>query len=217
MFESVRPATSVPSLRNYIQPNLGHGLRIWWAFYWPIALISFTLVLVVNAALLRYWQNSEASTLITQVISWALKLDGYFFYYAVAFFIWAYILRKNFRAFRIGLLANPGGDHPEPLRPTFGRTVRVWWTYSWRALIYRIIVAFATSFPLGWIVGFLLALFPSRAFSGLLNLALQMLIDGLVGIFVIYSSILDEDIGDFRVALLPPIATASTAADPANP
>jgi hypothetical protein len=46
-----------------------------------------------------------------------------------------------------------------------------------------------------------------------------MLIDGLVGIIVIYSNILDEDLGDFRVALLPPIASAarSPVADPAGP
>jgi hypothetical protein len=166
MFESLRPPSAAPGLHNYIQPNLGHGLRIWWAFFWPTALISIALVAAVNAALVKYWENSELSPGITRTIVWTMRLDGYFFYYVVAFFILAYILRKNFRTFRIGLLAKPGSEHPEPLRPAFRRTVRVWWTYSWRASIYRIVVAFVASFPLGWIIRFLGALFRAGHFPG---------------------------------------------------
>jgi len=35
------------------------------------------------------------------------------------------------------------------------------------------------------------------------NLLVGVGVDGAAGLFVIYNSILDEDIGDFRVALLP--------------
>ena len=31
--------------RGYIQPTLGHGLRIWWAFYWRNTLLSLIVML----------------------------------------------------------------------------------------------------------------------------------------------------------------------------
>ena len=103
------------------------------------------------------------------------------------------------------------------LPPTFRRTARVWWTFCWRAVIYRIIAAVAVSFPLGWTMGFLAAILPGRATSALITLAVQITLDAVVGMFVIYSNILDEDISDFRVALLPregPTIPLTTAAAP---
>ncbi len=42
-----------------------------------------------------------------------------------------------------------------------------------------------------------------RGMAPIFSLGMQVAIDAIVGMFVIYSSILDEDIADFRVALLP--------------
>jgi hypothetical protein len=50
-----------------------------------------------------------------------------------------------------------------------------------------------------------------------MSVAMQVLLDGAVGAFVIYSSILDEDISNFRVALLPRTAPTGTFAAPAAP
>jgi hypothetical protein len=47
----------------------------------------------------------------------------------------------------------------------------------------------------------------------------QVLIDGAVGLFVIYSAILDEEFADFRVTLVPRAVVSSPAsvAEPAAP
>ncbi len=214
MFEEAKTVTSAPALSNYIQPNLGHGLRIWWAFYWPTALSTFVLVLGSNTALRFYWQNFDVSPDVTLLFVWMMRFDAYVFYYAIAFLVLAYILRKNFRGFRIALLSNRGAEGSELLQPTFRRTARVWWTYSWRAVVYRIVVAFAASFPIGWIVGFLVAFFPNRMFSVLINFVFQIAIEGAVGMFVIYSNILDEDLGEFRVGLIPHTTPAAQSVTP---
>ena len=43
----------------------------------------------------------------------------------------------------------------------------------------------------------------SRAMATWVPIIAQVVIDGAVGLFVIYSAILDEEFADFRVALLP--------------
>jgi hypothetical protein len=212
MFDAPRAANSSAPPDNYIQPNLGHGLRIWWAFYWRTALGSGVLSAGVNITL-RYFSDDPASVLIS-------RYDAYIFYYLTAFFMIAYILRKDFRSFRIGLLSSHGGEGAQLLPQTLRRTARVWWTFCWRAVVYRIIVAVVASFPLGWILGFLAAVLAGPKTVALVNLTLQIVLDGAVGMFVIYSNILDEDISDFRVALVPRTASTgllTTAAVPAVP
>jgi hypothetical protein len=214
MFDAPHPASSASPVDNYIQPDLGHGLRIWWAFYWRTGLSSTVLAIAVNVVLRRFPSNLA--------IVFLLRYDVYLFYYLAAFFMMSYILRKKFRHFRIALLSDHGGDGAQPLPPTVARTARVWWTFCWRSVVYRIIVAVVASFPLGWITGFLAAIFASRATVALINLAVQIFLDAVVGMYVIYSNILDEDISDFRVALLPrtvsasPVATVALPADAAN-
>src|SRR5713101_6239709 len=41
-----------PSQENYVQPTVGHGLRIWWAYYWPTSMISFFIIVVLTVLLL---------------------------------------------------------------------------------------------------------------------------------------------------------------------
>ena len=213
MFEPVRPAGHAASLSDYIQPNLSHGLRIWWAFYWPTAAAAFVLVTGFNSAIRVFLQVGAVPGNLIVPLIWIGRFDFVIFYYAAAFFAMAYVLRKKFRSFRIGLLSNRCEEGAERLPPTMERTARVWWAFSWRAVIYRIIASVVASIPLGWIIGLLSALLPRRIVP-FAHLGVQVVIDGAVGMFVIYSSILDEDIADFRVALLPRAATIPNGALP---
>jgi hypothetical protein len=210
MFDAPRPANSSADPGNYIQPNLGHGLRIFWAFYWRSLLSSMLLSFLVSMGTRKFFP-ARTSILLAQ-------FDGAIFYYLVAFVVMAYILRKNFRHFRVCLLSNHGGEGAEILTPTLARTLRVWWAFCWRAVIYRLVAGFVVGFPVGWIVGFLTHFLSPQQTVGL-NFLVAVILDGAVGMFVIYSNILDEDISDFRVALLPRSASASslnTAAAPVN-
>jgi len=211
MFEAPSPASAVPLPdRNYVQPNLGHGLRIWWAFYWPMTVIAGVLVFVLNFWLRRLYEDL---ILPASLVGPLLKFDPYVLSYAVAFFVMYYILRKNFWHFRIGLLSNRGGEGAQPVSPTFARTFRVWWTYSWRTLVYSAIAWVAVVLPMTWFV----ALFkPSPLFAQLFFLLLGVIIAGAVGLFAIYSNILDEDIAGFRVCVLPrqPVTGSQPASAP---
>src|SRR5690348_941777 len=195
MFDARRATGPVASLGDYIHPTLAHGLRIWWAFYWPTALTAVVLAIGFNSAMRLFLQIGVIPEDGIVPVIWISRLDLYVCYYLVAFFVMAYILRKNFRSFRIGLLSNYGGEGAQRLQPTMRRTARVWWACSWRAVIYRIIATFVASIPLGWIMGLMPALLP-RQVVPFFNLGMQIAIDGAVGMFVIYTSILDEDIAD---------------------
>ncbi len=125
-----------------------------------------------------------------------------------------YILSKNFRHFRVGLLSDRGGEGSELMEPTLRRTARVWWTFCWRTFVYGLIATFVTAIPRGVLVG----LFGwNRGLEALVGVLVGIALGGAVGLFVIYSNILDEDFGDFRVCLLPleaDVAPATPAADP---
>jgi hypothetical protein len=213
IFDAPHAASSFPpSLSNYIQPNLGHGLRIWWAFFWPSTLIVAFLAFILNFWLRWLYENANAPA---SLIGPAMKFSPYILNYVVALFVMYYILHKNFRHFRIGLLSNRGGEGSELLEPTLRRTVRVWWSYSWRTLIYGLIAVFVTAIPRGVFVG----LFGwNRRLEVLVATLVGIALGGAVGLFVIYSNILDEDFGDFRVCLLPrseaKVAPATPAANP---
>lgn len=215
MFETPHQAASSLPQDGYIQPTLGDGLRIWWAFWWPTTLLTVFLTAGANIALRFAWENTS---LPGSLVGPIMKYDAYFFSYFFAYFIAWRILTKNFRRYHIGLLSNHGGDGAEILRVTPRRVARVWWTYSWRSILYRLIIIVAASFPLGWIVQFLIAGFRLGPVFGTLVFALNsILIDAAVGLFVIYSNILDEDISDFRVALLPPRIPAAALPAAAAP
>ncbi|MBI3662937.1 MAG: hypothetical protein HY234_07820 [Acidobacteria bacterium] len=213
MFETPSSSRGVPlPTSDYIQPNLGHGLRIWWAFYWPTSLIAAVLTFAVNVGLRRLYENSDLPGRVVRPI---LQFDGYFFTYVVALFIMFYILRKNFRHFRIGLLSHRGGEGAQLLKPTLRRALRVWWTYSWRTLVYFLIAWIVVLYPLGWFVGIFK---PRPAIVAVSSTFVGLIVGGAVGLYAIYSNILDEDIADFRVCLLSrQAASAAPASSTATP
>jgi hypothetical protein len=106
------------------------------------------------------------------------------------------------------LLSNGGGEGAQSLEPTFRRTLPVWFAYSWRTFVYRLIAGFAASISLGVIGGIFTRL---PAIQSLVNLAMATALDGAVGLFVIYNNIIEEDFADFRVRLLPRKAPAPAA------
>ena len=216
MFEaSSHACTAALPADNYVQPNVWHGLRIWWAFFWPTNLISGFLVIVHN-----FWMRRLYEDLIlpASLVGPMLKFDPYGLNFVIAFFGMYYILHKNFRHFRIGLLSNHGGEGAQSLNATLGRTLRVWWTYTWHVLIYCLIGWMVATLPLSAFVGLFM---PPRGFSIPFSLLLSTIVGGFAGLYAIYSDILDEDISDFRVCLLPrqakTIAQPAPAAAPANP
>ncbi len=201
-----------PSQENYVQPTVGHGLRIWWAYYWPTSLISFFIIVVLTVLLRKGWENDVLST---QVVLWANRILPYVVISAVSMLGIRRILGKKFRSFSIALLPRAPTSGGEPLSRSFQRTLRVWWEFIWRNVVYSVILRIAGSIALSVTIGILAALGgPMRTIVPFVS---QVLIDGAVGLFVIYSGILDEEFGDFRVTLVPRavVLSAAPAVEPA--
>jgi hypothetical protein len=176
-------AQSTTTQSGYIQPDLSHGLRIWWALFWRSTLASSISyggpVAAFHLVLPTYWSYS---------VNYAVTLAMLYF-----------ILRKRFRGFQIRLVSRT--DRTQTLPPNLRRTFRIWWTFTWRTLVYRIVLSFVTSVPVGFLSGAVAVIYPplGPAFGVFMGLA----IEAGVGLFTIYSSILDEEISDFCVTLAP--------------
>jgi hypothetical protein len=203
-----RPASAAASPQsNYVQPNLGHGLRIWWAFFWRNAIISaiLTAILGLTVKFLAFRGLAPAS-----LIRPAVQLGSYVTAYASAFFVIHYVVKKKFRQFHITLLPIGGSEDAEPLPPNMKRTFRIWWTFTWRTFVYGLVLSFVANVPLAFLNGLVAVVYPPLAaiFTQLVSLA----IGGAVGLFVIYASILDEEFGSFRVALASNAALPSVRA-----
>jgi hypothetical protein len=197
MFEPPAGRHAAQAIDDYLQPNLGHGLRIWWAYYWPTTIISLILGYLLGIVVRALWENFilPASTLVP-----VTRFGPYVINYVVALFVMRYILGKTFRHFRLGLVPSGSAGPTETLKPTFVRTLRVWWMFTWRTVLYTALSIVFVTYPMGMFVG----LFnPSPVVARLIFLMLGFFIGGALSLFVIYSNILDEDIGDFRVVLLP--------------
>jgi hypothetical protein len=203
-----------PSQENYVQPNLGHGLRIWWAYYWPTSLVSAIIIVVLSVLLRKAWENDVLST---QVVRWANRILPYLVVSAVSILgIWR-ILAKKFRSFSVALLPRVPISSGVPLSRSFQRTLRVWWEFIWRNVVYSVVFRIAGSIALSLTIGILAAL--GGRTGAFVSFVSEVLIDGAVGLFVIYSAILDEEFGDFRVTLVPRtvVLSPAPAVDPAAP
>lgn len=93
-----------------------------------------------------------------------------------------------------------------PLRPVWRRTVRVWWTFTWRSVVYTVLLSFLANVSLGIVTGMLSEM--NRIMAVVVPIIQGLMIGAAVGLFVVYSNILDEEFGDFRVVLLPREAPA---------
>lgn len=195
---------------SYIQPTLNHGLRIWWAFYWPTTLGATFLGLLLGKFLRQIYENSLISA---KLIRYSAQAGGFILTYAVAFFVMYYILGKKFRGFRLALTSGAYGSSAKAVPRTYGRALRVWWIYVWRTLVYYALAYAFVIIPAGIFEGLFR---PDPVFSTLFGAFLGFGVSAALGLFVIYSNILDEDIGDFHVSLLPLRAAVPDAAAPAG-
>jgi hypothetical protein len=130
-----------------------------------------------------------------------LVYGGYVLEYITAIFIIHFIVQKRFRHFRIILTNSAAVDSAQILPPVFERTIRVWWTFAWRSILYRVALTVAMWVPLSVVGGAFTAISP--LFGQIFAWTMGVVTSGAVGLFTIYSNILDEDIAGFRVSLAP--------------
>jgi hypothetical protein len=209
MFEQRPVAETAVERTDYIQPTLAHGLRIWWAFYWrDLVVTSILAAALILAFRPLMWSGKISPGAYSVLMLLGPALGGC----VAALPILYFILRKRFRNFRIALVSRQDGVATGKVPANFSRTLRIWWTFSWRTIVYRMVLTFISNIPLGMIVSALGVAFPWLA--GTIGFLASIAIDGAVGLFVIYSNILDEDFGNFRVTLVPrtALATAQAAA-----
>jgi hypothetical protein len=193
---SVPVSSPTAAAGSYIQPNLGHGLRIWWAFFWRNTAISFAAGAALGFAVAFLAQLNHV-----RLDPRVLVFGAYVLEYIVAIFVIHFIVQKKFRRFRIILTPSGAMDSTQILPPVFARTFRIWWTFAWRSILYRVALGVAMWVPLSVVGGTFTAISPvaGRLFAWIMGVATA----GAVGLFTIYSNILDEDIAGIRVSLAP--------------
>ncbi|HEV2298356.1 MAG TPA: hypothetical protein VGR72_07550 [Candidatus Acidoferrales bacterium] len=207
MFEAPETVRASIPLDDYIQPTLNHGLRVWWAYYWPTTLAVIAVCLVVGFLMgiliaLRLLSPGSLNTIaVAQVYVWTAL---------VSILSIRYILAKRFSHFQIALLPAAATGTTSPLPRTARRIIRVWWAFIWRFVVFSLIFRFTAGLVIGPIVNLLSLIGPKMA--AIVPLAAQVVLDGAVGLYVMYSAILDEEFGDFRVCLMP-----RKAAEPVAP
>lgn len=216
MFEATSATTAAPSLDAYIQPTLNHAIRVWWAYYWRTTLIAGCFSIFVNFTLRSVYGSASAQA---GWLHWAKQSQDYVLTAIVAIFVVDYILQKQFKAFRIALLSTASTVQPQEVPVTLGRSIRVWWTFIWRIVVGTMIGFVVIILPLSWLITITR---PPELIAAIIIFVVGFAIGGLIALFVIYSSILDEEFGDFRVALLPrkdaaPVASATATAPSATP
>jgi hypothetical protein len=204
------PSLSAPPepypTNSYIQPNLNYALRVWWAFYWPTNLASFVLAFLLQIVTMRLYENTAIPV---KFVLYTLQAGPYVITYTIAIPVMHYILGKTFRHFRIALVSTDPAS-PQALPVTYSRSIRVWWTYSWRTLALSLLGLAFVIYPFGW---FVVLFQPPPVVTKLIFSILGLLINCVFSLFILYSNVLDEDFSDFRVTLLPrhppdPLATS---------
>jgi hypothetical protein len=182
---------------DWITPTFLDGLRIWWAYYWPTFLIGSTASYALTYTLVKVF----GATLQSPATSiWILRIIPIVLTAVTGLFVFQYLLRTQFRRFRIAIFppSNSADQHSIPTTTHHG--LRVWFAFTWRSIVYGLVAGMVASVPLGFIGGML----TYGPVSGLIvQLVISFVINGSVGLFVIYSSILDEDFGSFSVRLVP--------------
>jgi hypothetical protein len=212
------PQTAIVK-NQYIQPTLQHGLRIWWAYYWRnevIALIlGFQLGAFVQWLVTKGWAPYTYRALLIQGGGIALN-------YIPAAAVLYYVFRKKFRSFRIRLTPLGLVESDQEFTLTPKRAFRIWWTFTWRGIVYTLVLLFITNIPMGFLVSAVTAISP--AVGQIFGLLTGIGIAAAVGLFVIYSNLLDEDIGDFHIGLVSkspskqvPLAAIASSTDTVGP
>lgn len=208
MFNAPSPSSAAPD-RNYIQPTLNHGLRIWWAYYWPTTVASGLLTFSGAYCIRVLYQRVMISGSSARPLLIALPYASTAF---IGLLIFRYLLGKRFRHFRLALLPREMNADAVPLRVSWNRSTRVWWTFTWRSILYAIVLSFLLNISLGIFLGMLRE--SSPVLAALIPVIEGLIIAAAVGLFIIYSNVLDEEFSDFRVALLPRENKMETSPEP---
>jgi hypothetical protein len=190
-------------LNDYVQPTLGHGLRIWWAFYWRNQLIAVILGMQLGAAI--QWLVIKGVVPLASR-TFLIQAGSILLNYIPASVVLYFVFKKNFRSFRIRLTPRDAVESREELPLTPNRAFRIWWTYTWRGLVYLVVLMVAMNVPLGFVTGAITVVSP--ALGQIFGQFMGVVMAGAVGLFVIYSNLLDEDLGDFHVGLVSRSAAA---------
>jgi len=185
------------SLSDYLQPDITHGLRIWWAYYWPttvvVILASFWMMFTIRIVYERF-----------EVPDWVLEYPQRYGVYVIQliadYFAVYYVLHRSFRRFRIALLPKGFAPGATALKVTLKRSTAVWWAFAWRRVIYTIIVWVVVTLPAGVFLGIFR---PSPAVSTIFMVCLGFVTGAAISLFILYSNILDEDYLDFTVRVVP--------------
>jgi hypothetical protein len=187
---------------------MNYALRVWWAYYWPCACAALLMDFIYKNALMSGAHGMGGAR--GHVRPAVVLSDGLIAIVVLAadviltIFVMRYVLGKTFQNFRIALVT-PDFASPQPLPVTFARALRVWWFFTWRVVLYTLLGVMFLIYPLGMFVG----LFnPTPAVSEVVLGILKFLMTAGISLYIIYSDILDEDMGDFHVALLPRVLPA---------
>lgn len=180
-----------------ISKTFWRALRIWWAFYWRKAILFAIFVAALLFATDSLYARGAISFWLYRYLT---EFGPYVINYAAALPVLHFILKKKFRNFRLALTPLLDADAGAVLPPTVARTLRIWWTYTWRTFAYCIGIYFVVNLPLGLLVGTLGTIFPRL--NDVFAYSAGLAIEGVAGFFVIYSNILEEEFGKFRVCLL---------------
>jgi hypothetical protein len=209
MFDAPRLVGGPVANDGYIQPNFDYALRIWWALFWRTQLAGGILVGLL-VLLRRLYGDPVAQGGAVALLA---NYGTYAINYAVALGVMYYVLHKTFRGFRIALCEHWGTPEARVVEPTLMRSARIWSTYVWRTIVYLVIGYLVVLLPMGSFIGIV-----SRGMTGaLLMVIIAFLVGGAGALYAIYSNILDEDFGNFRVTLVPrptPVPGAEVVAAP---
>ena len=112
------PEASRSSLPDsgYIQPTLNHGLRIWWAYYWPTILAEAFLGFFISVSLRLLYQEVIISA---RTFLWASRVERYSLVCFISLFSINYVLRRRFRRFRCTPRFRPLATSPAPCKASF--------------------------------------------------------------------------------------------------
>jgi hypothetical protein len=186
---------------GYIQPTLGHGLRIWWAYYWPTTLLTLILTWALQSSLRAFLlaMLHSSPNFPVNLFMPILTYGGYVLNVIASLCIFRYVMGKRFRHFRIALLPTANPIAANEVSIGLERVMVIWWAFLWRSVVYSIAGYVVVILPLSWYVGMFR---PSPQVATAIFGLIGALVGGAISLFVMYSSILDEDFSDVRVSLV---------------
>jgi len=117
---------------------------------WPTPLISLVILGFSTVLLRKAWENGMLSG---HAVASADRVMTFLAVYTVSVPTIRYVLGKSFRSFRVVLLLRNLSSSAEVLPASFRRSIRVWREFSWRTVVYSLIVRFAGAVALSLALG----------------------------------------------------------------